>query len=560
MLVASVFFFINEMHSNTSNRSITSPPTGISADKWLQSRKGSQTKQESKKYTFMDDSSSDDSFSASRFIKKDSKVLKTKSESAETLKKANTPSFKSVQDFRPKTSRGKDEPQVSKTLERKSALNRFAELEKQILTRHKTEKVSLSVSDLDISSDFEIRKDADEMRQERESAAAKQFAFLNSSSDSERPNAQFVKPVEKLSSIGLDSTEKTGSIKKTVSFASNLVQDSPSERSLDDFLPSQSSEDEPSSLDDVLPVSSLQNVKTLDDLYPEEDLDGSATNAFNLHTVDELSVASNNSEESASSVSEGGNLFNIHSVDELLSPIQSPKVPQSASVVKNKEKHEKPVPAPNLFHAQKTIPSTPSLFKATDVVRESVETVTEIQEYTEDFNASDNDTMKDTDSITQDIQTETELSTSSSASSITTSKSVSTAPDASYSESFESGTETADSAVIDRTRVVKRNNVSIQTDPVQVTTKHHIPEIPPSDRMIFEPSRLVSNEALASLTTYSPAVLAVQDMIRQQLAFTRDFMTRSENLHKAASESLVPDYQYASLEEARKFIQTYRAK
>lgn len=57
------------------------------------------------------------------------------------------------------------------------------------------------------------------------------------------------------------------------SFASNLVQDSPSDYSLDDFLPSQhSSQDEINSLDDILPVSSLQNVKTLDELYPSEEL------------------------------------------------------------------------------------------------------------------------------------------------------------------------------------------------------------------------------------------------------------------------------------------------
>jgi len=51
-------------------------------------------------------------------------------------------SSKTKVDIRPKTSHGRSEPRLSSTVRHNSAVDRFAELEKQILSRHTIEKVN----------------------------------------------------------------------------------------------------------------------------------------------------------------------------------------------------------------------------------------------------------------------------------------------------------------------------------------------------------------------------------------------------------------------------------
>ncbi|KAL7867062.1 hypothetical protein AOLI_G00148760 [Acnodon oligacanthus] len=73
-------------------------------------------------------------------------------------------------------------------------------------------------------------------------------------------------------------------------------------------------------------------------------------------------------------------------------------------------------------------------------------------------------------------------------------------------------------------------------------------------------SHTISAEAVEALSAYSPAVFALNDMLRQQLALTRSFIESSRHLHQAMVESLGPaDYRYTTLKETKEFIRCNRS-
>ncbi|KAA0711907.1 hypothetical protein E1301_Tti013509 [Triplophysa tibetana] len=72
-------------------------------------------------------------------------------------------------------------------------------------------------------------------------------------------------------------------------------------------------------------------------------------------------------------------------------------------------------------------------------------------------------------------------------------------------------------------------------------------------------SHTVSAEAIESLTSYSPAMLALNDMLRQQLALSGAFIESTRHHYTSVLESLGPaNYKYTTLEDTKEFIRAHR--
>ncbi|XP_073332784.1 uncharacterized protein C19orf44 homolog [Pagrus major] len=113
-------------------------------------------------------------------------------------------------------------------------------------------------------------------------------------------------------------------------------------------------------------------------------------------------------------------------------------------------------------------------------------------------------------------------------------------------------------------KVLKEASVQTQTDPLAYAWPTGAAALGPAvDMNYLGPSPLfthtVSAEVVEALSTFNPAVFALNELLKQQLAVTRRSIVSSRHLHSSLVRSLEPpNYRYTTLEDTKEYIRKHR--
>ncbi|XP_046581196.1 uncharacterized protein C19orf44-like [Haliotis rubra] len=71
-------------------------------------------------------------------------------------------------------------------------------------------------------------------------------------------------------------------------------------------------------------------------------------------------------------------------------------------------------------------------------------------------------------------------------------------------------------------------------------------------------SHVVSADALEAMTSYSPCMLALHDLMKQQLVLTQNFLETQRQMYESTTSVLKDSYKYTTLEDTQEYIRKHR--
>lgn len=70
----------------------------------------------------------------------------------------------------------------------------------------------------------------------------------------------------------------------------------------------------------------------------------------------------------------------------------------------------------------------------------------------------------------------------------------------------------------------------------------------------------VSPEAMEAMTAYNPAIVALNNMLREQIRLVEQFVEINQRMYESYSTKVNSNYQYTTLEDTQQFIRKNRPK
>nr|KAG5709779.1 hypothetical protein BaRGS_032603 [Batillaria attramentaria] len=116
--------------------------------------------------------------------------------------------------------------------------------------------------------------------------------------------------------------------------------------------------------------------------------------------------------------------------------------------------------------------------------------------------------------------------------------------------------------------VVEQKSVEIQTSTIGLHYQWNMTQTgvtvsgPPLGLEHVDPTPIaatvINPDALEAMTAYSPATLAIHDMLKQQIELIKQFAQAHDRLYHALTDSNVPDYHYTTLAGTKAYIRKHR--